>query len=110
MVSCIRLGSHFIYKLRRSTTLHEMAAFQGLPRAIIDRMKTTSQSEAKVGAAIGDAISINVLMRLLPLVLESAGMFYVYWPLRDVWAHCNSVTGIMPDALYTKTGCFTDFQ
>ena len=106
-MSCIRTGGHFIYKLRRNLTLYEMAAFQGLPRAIIDRMKATSQSEAKIGAAIGDAMSINVLMRILPLVFESAGMECVEDQHRDVWANCSQVSGLMPDALYVKRKCFT---
>ena len=84
-----------------------MAAFPGLPRAIIDRMKATSQSEAKIGAAIGDAMSINVLMRILPLVFESAGMDCVEDQHRDVWANCSQVLGLMPDALYVKRKCFT---
>ena len=84
------------------TTLHEIAALQGLPRGVLDRMRNTLQSDANIGAAIGDAMSINVLMRLWPAVLESAGIFT---GARDVWKDSAQISGMMPDSLYIKNGC-----
>jgi DNA-cytosine methyltransferase len=98
-----RSGGHWISKLNRHTSLFELAGLQGLPRCILDRMLETSQTQGDVGAAIGDAMSINVLMRLLPLALDSAGLLDK--PCRDVWKDSATVLGMMPDSLYVRKGC-----
>lgn len=84
-------------------SLGELAALQGLPRTILDRMRTTAQTDGDIGAAIGDAMSINVLMRLLPLAFESAGLLTQACP--DIWQGASNIVGVMPDALYIKKGC-----
>ena len=84
-------------------TIYEIGAMQGLPRPILDQMIATNQPVTDIGAAIGDAMSINVLMRLLPPVLDAAGLLAE--PCPDVWKHAASVTGVMPDALYIRRGC-----
>jgi hypothetical protein len=89
--------------LNRYTSLFELAALQGLPRLVVDRMLETSQRPNEIGAAIGDAMSINVLMRLLPLVLESAGLLNNNKPCRDIWKDSNML-GMMPDCLYATKG------
>lgn len=71
-------------------------------------MKATSQTENDIGAAIGDAMSINVLMRLFPLILESSGFFIVDRPRFDVWKDAAKVHGMMPDSLYIKKGCLNN--
>ena len=98
-----RSGGHWISKLNRHTSLFELAGLQGLPRCILDRMLETSQTHGDIGAAIGDAMSINVLMRLLPLALDSAGLLNE--PCRDVWKDSAGVFGMMPDSLYIRKGC-----
>jgi hypothetical protein len=87
--------------------LYEIAALQGLPRSILDRMKNTSQSESAVGAAIGDAMSINVLMRVWPGILAAAGLPS---KARDIWKEASTVSGLMPDSLYVKKGCFDSLK
>lgn len=87
------------------TTIYELANLQGLPRAVLDRMMRTSQTLPSIGAAIGDAMSINVLMRLLPAALRAAGLVDGDYP--DVWRRAHTVTGRLPDALYMKHGCLT---
>ena len=94
---------HWISKLHRYTSLFELAALQGLPRMILDHMKETSQGHAEIGAAIGDAMSINVLMRILPLALDSDGLLTK--PCRDVWKDSATALGMMPDSLYVRSGC-----
>lgn len=68
-------------------------------------MKATGQTEGDIGAAIGDAMSINVLMRLLPLILESSGLGSVNKTRFDVWKDSGNAHGVMPDSLYIKKGC-----
>jgi hypothetical protein len=87
------------------TNVYELANMQGLPRSILDKMLATSQTLANVGGAIGDAMSINVLMRIFVPVLKSAGLDRGTKSLGDVWRHCHSIVGRMPDALYVKKGC-----
>ena len=101
----LRSGGHWICKLRRFTTLFEMAALQGLPRTVLDRMKNTSQTDGDIGAAIGDAMSINVLMRLFPVILYAAGLPIVSRSRYDIWKDAANVAGMMPDALYIRKGC-----
>jgi hypothetical protein len=85
-------------------TVHEMAALQGVPRNILDRMLATTQTPADVGAALGDAMSINVLMRILPRALASAGLI-ADGQCTDIWKSSTAIAGVMPDALYLKKGC-----
>ena len=100
--SFCRTGGHWICRLNRFTTLQELAALQGLPRDVLERMCATSAHPQDVGAAIGDAMSINVLMRLCPLALASAGLLTK--PCPDIWKTAHSVAGVMPDALYARRG------
>ena len=67
---------HYISKLRRFMTLEEIGALQGIPSVLVDVMaKALGQSHsAALGRAFGDAMSINVLMRILPRALRSAGL------------------------------------
>lgn len=99
-----RSGGHWISKLNRMTTIYEIAALQGLPRKMLDRMRNTSQTDSSIGAAIGDAMSINVLMRLWPEILEAAG---ISSNARDIWKDANLVSGMMPDSLYIKKRCLS---
>ena len=83
-----------------------MAALQGLPRPVLQRMLNTPVSEANVGASIGDAMSINVLMRILPGALACAGLLTSDRAAKlDIWKKAARTPGMMPDALYCATGC-----
>ena len=55
---------------------------------------------SKVGRALGDAMSINVLMRILPRALWSAGVIDAL-PL-NIWSRKPPRSGILPDALYAR--------
>ena len=52
-------------------------------------------------------MSINVLMRLWPAVLDAAGLFP---GVRDVWKESAHVSGMMPDSLYVQMGCLADLR
>ncbi len=52
-----------------------MARLQGIPSSVLETMLVAAAgNKSVVGKAIGDAMSINVLMRLLPRALYSAGL------------------------------------
>ena len=68
----------------------------------MERTLATGQSCRSIGSALGDATSINVLMRVLGQALLSAGL--VDAPLPDIWEKSSLVVGRMPDALYSQCG------
>ena len=62
-------------RLRRFLTLREHGALQGLPSSVTLYMQEACNGDERaVRAALGDAMSLNVLMRLLGKVLFSAGL------------------------------------
>lgn len=72
-----RCGSakYFVPKLKRFMTLAEMATLQGLPNVVTRAILQAANGDEKlVGKAIGDAMSVNVLVRLVPRALFSAGL------------------------------------
>lgn len=70
---CGAKEAYFVPKLGRYLTVREMAALQGLWPHLADKMVETLGRRA-VGGAIGDAMSVQVLQRLFPRVLWSAGL------------------------------------
>ena len=98
-------GGHYVTKLRRFMTVQEIGALQGLSKDMVATMKGSLRGRSKskvLGAAIGDAMSLNVLMRVLPRALHSAGLIPKYY---DPWAmamkHMDLPTGWdMPNTLY----------
>ena len=90
------------------TTIYELAGLQGLPRGALERMLSTGQGTANVGAAIGDAMSINVLMRILPRAMEAAGL--LDGSIQDIWKGAAKVSGRTPDALYALKGCLAKLE
>lgn len=102
-MSCCRIGGFWVSKCNRMLTVHELAALQGLPRLFVDKMLGISTT-TNVGGAIGDAMSINVLMRLLPHVLRAAGLLATWEKKNDIWQHASQTVGQMPEALYIKKG------
>jgi hypothetical protein len=67
-------------------------------------MLKTSVTPAEIGAAIGDAMSINVLMRVIAGMLASSGLLDTDKPCTDIWKKAHQVSGVMPDALYIRHG------
>ena len=66
-------GGHFITHKGRMMTTSEMCRLQGLPPNRINYGKA-KVSRAKFSKAIGNMMSVNVLQRLLPPLLRSAGL------------------------------------
>jgi hypothetical protein len=70
-----RVGGHYVPKLRRFLSLIEHGSLQGLPhRATLHMAEAAKGDERAVRAALGDAMSLNVLMRVLGKALYSAGL------------------------------------
>ena len=70
-----RPGGPYLPRLRRFLTLREHGALQGLPSSVTLYMQEACNGDERaVRAALGDAMSLNVLMRLLGKVLFSAGL------------------------------------
>ncbi len=72
-----------------------MVTLQGLPTRVWQSLlESTEGNEAAVGKAIGDAMSINVLMRLLPRALYSVGLTD---GTQDVWAAAEDAIALSGD-------------
>jgi len=101
-----RAGGHYIPKLRRFLSLVEHGSLQGLPHSTTQYMAEAAKGDERmVRAALGDAMSLNVLMRVLGKAVYSAGL--VAEVPRDPWrqmakdyAKCNLLGGsaVLPDA------------
>jgi len=100
------IGGHYVTKLDRFLTVHEIGALQGLPsQAVTKMLQALGNDDVTLGKALGDAMSINVLMRILSKVLFSSGL--VATPLPDHWATASDLVGPgrdlkLPDALYAS--------
>ena len=76
--SRLKANGYYIPKLKRRLTLTEAAGFQGLPPQILEAMEKAAKlhrlPKRSVDEAIGDAMSINVLMSVLRRALDAAGL------------------------------------
>jgi hypothetical protein len=90
---------------KRMTTTDELGRLQGFPTWAVDKMLSTSANAGDIRFAIGNAMSVNVLVRLLPRVLHSAGMLKA--KPRDIWKHMSSKSAKafkkLPDDMYGAT-------
>ena len=85
-------------------TIYEIGAFQGIPSWVIDRLLRRGITKVHLGRALGDAMSLNVLMRVLPRALRAGGLLPNCVP-PDVWARTSSLLGQrLPDAVLSLTG------
>ena len=89
----------YLMKAGRFMTVYEMAALQGWSKDWIDIMLAANDSLTDMGKAIGDGMSLNILQRVLPRALYSAGMLKEL-PL-DIWAEPTS-SGSLPSAAYAR--------
>ena len=86
----------FITRLKRRMQIMEMARLQGLPSTVAREFLDAAGGDEKLlGKGVGDAMSLNVLMRVLPRSLYAAGLIEVL-PF-DVWARTPPAAGILPD-------------
>ncbi len=89
--SRLRQAGYYIPKLKRRLTVGEAAGLQGVPQQILTCMlakaKSNNKPESAVAAALGDAMSINVLMVALSRGLETAGLSDL-GQKKDFWLLC----------------------
>lgn len=91
----------FVSRLKRRLQVVEMARLQGLTSTMArEFLDAVGGDEKLVGQGVGDAMSLNVLMRVLPRALYAAGLIDKL-PF-DVWARRPPAAGILPDVLYER--------
>lgn len=88
---------YYLYKAQRFMNIYELGALQGWPKSWVDQLLEV-QPRGKVGAGFGDGMSLNVLMRLLPRALHSAGLVEKW---DDVWEQIPRA-GPLPGRLYER--------
>ena len=82
----------------RFMNVYEVAGFQGFPRFVTTELLQDLTPD-KLGQAFGDAMSLNVLLRILPRALIAAGLVKP----EDCHEDCFAVfpkAGKLPDAYY----------
>ena len=77
--------------------IYEIGGLQGWPASWVDQLLEV-QPKAKVGAAFGDAMSLNILMRVLPRACHAAGLIP---DCADVWERISE-RGPLPSWLYER--------
>ena len=92
---CLQKGYYLPRQLRRLSGV-ECARLQGVPTQLYGAMvaflrrkskhSTEEAAEKQVMGALGDSMSINVLMRLLPLALSSVSLWPKTVKMRDPWS------------------------
>ena len=70
------------------TNTKELGRLQGWPTTCVERMlRCPGVAQKHVGHAIGNGMTVNVVLRLLPRVLYSAGLLAA--KPEDKWKHAN---------------------
>ena len=91
-------GGYYLYKRQRFTNIYELGGLQGWPRSWVDALLQV-ESKSKVGQAFGDAMSLNVLMRILPRALAAAGL--LTGEFKDVW-EAIPARGVLQGNMYER--------
>ena len=82
-----KTGGFLIMNQTRMTTTDELGRLQRFPTWAVGKMMSSADPR-DVRFAIGNAMSVNVLVRLLPRVIQSAGLLKT--KPRDIWKHLSS--------------------
>ena len=102
-------GGFHISTKHRMTTIHELGRLQGWHTLSIDKVLDRGAKVSSLWRALGNGMSVNVLYRLLPRALRSAGL--LERKPRDVFkippAEARALHGYFPDALYEFQGSLT---
>lgn len=93
-------GGFWIDNLKRWTNIYELAAFQGWPKSWADDLLQAAPA-ATVGGALGDGMSLNVIMRVLGEALYCSGLLESR--PEDIWAQIPYRANVsLPNELYKK--------
>ena len=95
-----RSGGHYLVSHGRFMNIYEIGGLHGIPKPWVQEMLGVCP-EAFVGQAFGDAMSMNVLMRVMPRAMFAAGLIGKL--PADKWAAMSNV-GHLPDCLYNGHG------
>ncbi len=100
-----RQGGFYIMSQKRMTTLEELGRLQGFPTAAVSSMKAAAD-KGVVGHALGNAMSVNILLRILPRVLHAAGLIGGCNPPSDWLKHVKKKEWksmeLLPDHFYDR--------
>ena len=80
-----KVGGYYISNQRRMTSIQEMGRLQGFPTKLTDTLLQRGAKPALLGHAYGNAMSVNVLMRIIPRVAWAAGLLGDTGMVGDVW-------------------------
>ncbi len=102
MVECVpcitasrgRDGGHYILQRESKLSLEEIGKLMGIDEGIVVRMVATGVPACRIGEALGNGQSLNVLERLLARLLYAAGLVEARLP--DVWESASSRALQMP--------------
>ena len=84
-------------------TVQEIGRLQGCPTSVTNALRGSHVTDDGIGAAFGDAMSINVLMRVLPRALCAAGLLReLPIDMWDMWARQPPAQGLLPDVMYNR--------
>ena len=99
-----KAGGFYVTTLKRMTYYRELGGLQGFPMKTLHKLLTCHRVKKNtIGHAIGNAISVNVLMRLLPRLLVAAGLVRVaggYDPWKRLTKTQLRSMKTLPDDLY----------
>ncbi|MFM6334018.1 MAG: DNA cytosine methyltransferase [Dolichospermum sp.] len=101
-----KVGGFYVTTLKRMTYYQELGGLQGFPMKKLRKLLTCHHvKQNTTGHAIGNAISVNVLMRLLPRILVAAGLVQPTVAARsDLWKRLTKTQlrsmNTLPDDLY----------
>ncbi len=93
-------GGYYILNQMRMTSLRELGRLQGFPTWFIANLERHEFPKKEIGAAIGNAMSINILCRILPRAAHAAGL--IRNVPEDRWKHFKKPKGEfrLPDHLF----------
>lgn len=108
---CFSNGYYLPKQLRR-LTLAECGRMQGVPRRLLEHIESFLTRKGKcahdaaakkhIMAALGDSMSVNVLMRVLARALPAAGLWPYSLSRMDPWtSNCQAKLGRLVDKLYS---------
>ena len=95
---------YYLPKQRRLLDGVECARFQGVPAELYRRMlsnvmrktnhTTEEGAEKQIMGALGDSMSVNVLMRILPRALKAASLWPASLKFKDPWAESSDLASL----------------
>ena len=105
----LQQGGYYVTRLRRRLLVEEAGRLQSVPQQVLKQMVQAANDanlrQRAVDAALGDGMSVAVLMSALGVALDGSGMTSTMQRKRDYWLRvpCGSAAAQMSDRLFDKT-------